>query len=469
MTSRRRRRARTGRPGPAGAAGAAGRQAGLARPNRPTRSPRPRWDRSTAAATIALVAAVAVGTWLAGPGGLFSPPAADQSQGLAWQHREIATSADNNPVEPTVAVPVGSGYEGICDGVDSPSGSGYCVSSDGLTWSADWPGWLPADSVPSSIAKGSLGYVVVGSADVAGTIPAAFFSADGISWAAASVSSLAGSSSSTGAGLVAIGSGPTTGDETAPQTGSLALWRSDDGRSWTGLAAPAADQGTLFSTGTAYLLGTTIAPAAGQLPLWRSDDGQTWRRVSGAGSAGIVGVDDMVRLADGSLLATAHLDPDTTPADKSMQQLLRSTDDGQTWSVVSVASGDKAMPLGQGIPATLTRAGDVLLGLDFSPVVDDQTVAVSSDGGQTWAPLAVPEYLGSGGEGTYDAPVPLGQAVFVGQTFFDTNTTTTVFWVGRPGSATLSNWTATVAAGLAVLVGLTALGYLLWRWRPGGL
>jgi hypothetical protein len=117
------------------------------------------------------------------------------------------------------------------------------------------------------------------------------------------------------------------------------------------------------------------------------------------------------------------------------------------------------------VPATLVRSGDVLLGLDFSETVDEQTVALSRDGGETWEPLAVPVNLG-GGSGTYDAPVSLGQAVFVGQTFYGLTSSKTIFWVGRPGSAEESNWLAVVVAGLAGLVGLAALGFLLWRWRP---
>lgn len=441
---------------------------------------RPHFRIAAAIVAVVLVAFLTAGVWLAsgGPSSSgssssgFSSGGADTSQGLSWRYRQFSVAADLLPVQPGSVVAFDDGYVGVCDGVDPSGGAGYCSSQDGLSWSADSPARLPQGTALSSIAKGEAGFVLVGSSDATGSTPAAFFSADGHAWQAASVT---GSATS---GMVDAVAGPSGyvaagWDQTNDSTFTpLTLWHSPDGLTWRSSPSPISGQGALFSTGTSYLLsGPGETPTAGRLPLWRSEDGRSWQRVAFTGQIALRAVDDVIRLGDGTLLATGHGDPVSGANPVSVQHLLRSTDDGRTWQEFHIAADDGFVPLGRGAPATLVQSGGVLLGLEFSESADVTTVSVSRDGGATWDPLTDPVFVGSGDElGSYDAPVQLGDGVFVAETFQSVDVTDTVFWVGRPlsseergGAASWILRSVAVAGGLIVLA---SLGYGLRRWWP---
>jgi hypothetical protein len=345
---------------------------------------------------------------------------------------------------------------------------GYCTSPDGLRWSADWPSWMPKADLPSAIAKSPAGYALVGSAGAGGSAPAAWFSDDGRSWQAASISG------SAGAGMVDVVAGPggflaIGWNETGGQSGQGSLtsvWRSSDGRSWAPLVGLPGAQSALFSIGTAFLiapLDETSSP--GVLPLWRSEGGETWERAALSGDQLVAGVDDIVALRDGSLLATVHLDPESTDS-PSLQRLLRSRDDGRTWAPFHVQADDGPVALGSGTPSTLVRSGGILLGLTSTNEIDATAVAVSDDSGATWVSLVDPVDLGVGDAGTFDAPIALGDSVFVAEAFAGVNGSQVVFWVGRAEPAGAAPWLPGALTVAVAAAAIGALGFLLWRWRP---
>jgi hypothetical protein len=422
-----------------------------------------RFDARAIAAAVALVGLVAAGAWLAAS----APSSGRVSQGLTWRYREAPVAEGQSPGEPIIAVAAGAGYAGICFGTDAPDGRGYCTSPDGLEWQVDRPPWLPSSVVISSFAGGEAGYVLVGSADEMLTEPAAYFSTDARTWQAASISGDQKSGIYDAAagpgGFLAIG-----GDGTGEDTGPMSVWRSSDGRTWSASTSPSNGRGTLFSTGTAYLVAVADqAPVKGQLPMWRSGDGQTWQRASVAEQLTVASFDDVVRLADGSLLATVRLDEASAAGSASSQRLLRSADDGRTWTVFHVSADTTPVSLGHGVPVSLVRVGGVLLGLATDPAVDATTVAVSNDGGASWDPLVDPVDPGVSGEpGAYDAPLPLGDAVFIGETYFGVDGSRTIFWVGHAGPGGGAGWLPQVLAVAAGAAAAACLAYLLWRWRP---
>jgi hypothetical protein len=170
------------------------------------------------------------------------------------------------------------------------------TSPDGATWTREpMPAGVFTDAHLDRVVSWDAGWVVVGSVggqapiccDASGPIgrPAAWYSNDGMTWARASTRTPV-----TGSGELATLDAGSAGlvareDPDRVLGGSIFLWTSTDGRTWTHAPMSADQQGPLrsFASDGTHILWEGWA-ASGPLPLFVSGDGVSWRSLDIGGA-----------------------------------------------------------------------------------------------------------------------------------------------------------------------------------------
>lgn len=328
------------------------------------------------------------------------PPA-----GVPWLP-SVESSRVDRPVNPTVLVPIADGF-GV---VERTHDQGWTVSrsQDGLRWQRVTDARLPAP-VEADATDGLTMVAADGRALLAGITPdggggtrfTAWSSGDLRRWAPVTVEKPSGRPAGASLTLRALTADGGRWFALADVDGAIggAAWASADGRSWTSFV-PRTPPGTSLITATSgptRLLGVVrpADPAAPDL-LVASDDGRSWTKVAAlpASRAEAVAVGETSPGTVVVALARSAVDP---------IEAWVSTDSGTTWELTL----DGSVPLR--LAGLVVRQGTVLIaGSVRYPPRDRGSVpwvATSRDGGMTWRALTP---VNGGGSGACVTVVAIG-------------------------------------------------------------
>jgi photosystem II stability/assembly factor-like uncharacterized protein len=156
----------------------------------------------------------------------------------------------------------------------------------------------------------------------------------------------------------------------------------DGGKAWTTVWRPDAPVVQLTVLGTADAMAVTCATADADCTLWRSaDGGATWTTVGSTPSA--VSFSDPLH---GWRLVPAA-PPPGTPVGGPAAAIERTSDGGQTWQAASTVPCGPGTPIALGptvIAAESATSAWLLCTGEGATIMEDKTLAVTTDGGATW-------------------------------------------------------------------------------------
>jgi hypothetical protein len=303
-------------------------------------------------------------------------PASTVLAGYPGQRGTVAVTALWSASGLTVAVGNADGHPAVWR--RAPDGTWSLVSARALS---GLPGGL------TSVAQGPLGWIAVGSVRDNGTVvPAAYQSADGVTWTALpGLAALAGS----GAQFLGVAAGPggylVVGRQGAGSQASAAFWWSGDLRGWSN----GGNSGNAGSIATAAIpVGNGFAAVGEEKDchtIWVSPDGKQWAghdlaKPDGAQSATLVSV---TASTAGRIVAAGFATRNGT----DVPIVVTSADGGvhHTQVVLSAPTGPAAVTA-----VTATGSGYVAVGL-AGPKSAQTAVTWTSKDGTSWSaatPLA---------------------------------------------------------------------------------
>ena len=179
----------------------------------------------------------------------------------------------------------------------------------------------------------------------------------------------------------------------------------DGGKTWTTVWRPDAPVVYLAAFGSADAVAETCASPNGDCALWRSaDGGATWTVVGSAPVA--VSFSDPLH---GWRFVPIAAPPGTPTGGPGTAAIERTSDGGKTWQPVPTVPCGPGKPSAMGptaIAAESAAAAWLLCTGSPATIMEEKTIAVTTDGGVTWEVRAAT--IGSGPSGT------IGQIPIVG-------------------------------------------------------